>query len=68
MVLNARIFDYVARDADRRALLDNLTAFSVLRKDVGRQFERFLSADFAVSAEFIIQDVSVPHLLVLILN
>ncbi len=67
MVLNARIFDYVARDADRRALLDNLTAFSVLRKDVGRQFERFLSADFAVSAEFIIQDVS-PHLLVLILN
>ncbi len=68
MVLNARIFDYVTRDADRKALLDNLTAFSILRKDVGRQFERFLSSDFAVSAEFVIQDVSVSHLFVLILN
>ncbi|PBK85773.1 hypothetical protein ARMGADRAFT_1017851 [Armillaria gallica] len=56
VVLNARIFDYVTRDADRRALLDNLTAFSVLRKDVRWQFERFLRSDFAISAEFIIQD------------
>ncbi|KAK0440148.1 hypothetical protein EV421DRAFT_1737525 [Armillaria borealis] len=56
VVLNARIFDYVTRDADRRALLDNLTAFSVLRKDMGRQFERFLSVDFAVSVGFIIRD------------
>ncbi|KAK0189501.1 hypothetical protein F5146DRAFT_1051282 [Armillaria mellea] len=56
LVLDARIFDYVTRDTDRKALLDNLTAFSEFRKDVGRQFERFLGADFTVTAEFIIRD------------
>ncbi|KAK0457131.1 uncharacterized protein EV420DRAFT_541437 [Desarmillaria tabescens] len=56
VVLNARIFDYVTRDAERRALLDDLTAFSDLRKDVEREYEKFLSADFAVGVEFIIRD------------
>lgn len=56
VVLNARLFDYVTRDADRKALLDNLTAFSILRKDVGLQFEIFMGADFAISAGFIIED------------
>ncbi|KAK0200791.1 hypothetical protein DFS33DRAFT_1354907 [Desarmillaria ectypa] len=56
LVLNTRIFDYVTRDAERGALLDNLTAFSLLRKDVEREYERFLSVDFALEAVFIIRD------------
>ncbi|SJL16747.1 uncharacterized protein ARMOST_20276 [Armillaria ostoyae] len=32
VVLKTHIFDYVTRDADQRALLDNLTAFWVLPK------------------------------------
>lgn len=53
---NARIFDYVARDEERRALLDSLTAFALLQRDVERQYDSFWSVDFALSMVFVISD------------